>query len=63
MGCVQRLHGQGVDVSGQILMHPAPGHDSGEKHKTPPSAANVVVWLSPLKPGEMTSAMPARQSS
>jgi plastocyanin len=59
---VQRLYGQGVDVSGQIVMN-RPPHDSGEKHRaTSLSAANVVVWLSPVKAGAATSAMPARQS-
>jgi plastocyanin len=54
------LHGEGVEVSGKIvmtsLMQPA-----GKKHKGAPSVANVVVWLSPLKPGSATLAVPARQ--
>jgi plastocyanin len=61
LGSVQRLHGQGVDVSAQIMMRP-PAHDSAEKHKTSPSAVNVVVWLSPVKVGTVMPAMPARQS-
>jgi hypothetical protein len=33
----------------------------GKRHKDEPSVANVVVWLSPLKPGGLTPAIPARQ--
>jgi plastocyanin len=53
--------GQGVEVSGKILMS-APSQSAGKKRPDPPSAANVVVWLSPLKPGAIT-VMPARQTS
>jgi hypothetical protein len=57
---VQQLHGEGVEVSGKILiimlMQPA-----GKKHRDEPGAANVVVWLSPLKPGGFAPAMPVRQ--
>jgi hypothetical protein len=58
------LHGQGVEVSGKILM-PPPVQPAGKKHqepRDPSSAANVVVWLSPLKPGALPPVMPARQT-
>src|SRR5258708_36654407 len=57
---VQRMPGEGVEVSGKILigtlMQPA-----GKKHKDAPSLANVVVWLSPLKPTGITPVVPAQQ--
>src|SRR5258708_4302511 len=57
---VQRMPGEGVEVSGKILirtlMQPA-----GKKHKDAPSLANVVVWLSPLKPTGITPVLPAQQ--
>jgi plastocyanin len=56
---VQQLHGEGVEVSGKILV----SQSAGKKHQNPPSAANVVVWLSSLKPGAATLMMPARQTS
>ena len=34
---------------------------AGKKHKDAPNAANVVVWLSPLKPGGVAPVIPARQ--
>jgi hypothetical protein len=34
---------------------------AGKKHKDAPSAANVVVWLSPLRPGGVEPVAPARQ--
>jgi plastocyanin len=54
------LLGQGVEVSGKIVMR-APIQPVGKKHKDTPSAANAVVWLSPLKPGGVTT-VPARQT-
>jgi hypothetical protein len=57
---VQEMHGQGVEVSGKILVS-APIQHAGKRHKEQPSVANVVVWLSPLKPGGVTSVVPARQ--
>jgi plastocyanin len=60
----QQLHGQGVEVSGKIRMRPSV-QPVGKKHQDPhdtPSAANVVVWLSPLKPGAVPSVMPVRQT-
>jgi plastocyanin len=56
---VQQLHGEGVEVSGKILV----SQSAGKRHQNPPSAANVVVWLSSLKPGAATPMMPARQTS
>lgn len=57
---VQQLQGQGVEVSGKILMS-APLQSAGKKHKDVPSLANVVVWLSPVKPGGVPPVTPARQ--
>jgi hypothetical protein len=57
---VQPLHGEGVEVSGKILMSELP-QPAGKKHKDAPGVANVVVWLSPLKPGDVAPVMPARQ--
>jgi plastocyanin len=60
---VQQLHGQSVDVSGQVVLHRSPAHESGDKHKNSSNAANVVVWLSPIRTGGTTPpGMPARQS-
>ncbi len=56
-----QLLGQGVEVSGKIVMR-APTQPVGKKRKETPSAANVVVWLSPIKPGGITPVIPARQS-
>jgi hypothetical protein len=59
-GVSVQLHGEGVEVSGKIvvtsLMQPA-----GKKHKDAPSAANVVVWLSPLRPVSVEPVAPVRQ--
>ncbi|MCU1250201.1 MAG: hypothetical protein JWQ49_3230 [Edaphobacter sp.] len=57
---VQEIHGQGVEVSGKILVS-TPIQHAGKRHKEQPSVANVVVWLSPLKPGGVTSVVPAWQ--
>jgi plastocyanin len=57
---VQQVHGEGVEVSGKIvistLMQPA-----GKRHKDESSRANVVVWLSPLKPGPATATITGQQ--
>jgi hypothetical protein len=59
---VRQLQGQGVEVSGKIVTHLSlQSQPSGKKSKDKPSAANVVVWLSPLKPGTVLPAVPARQ--
>lgn len=58
---VQQLYGEGVEVSGKILMR-APAQSAGKKRKDLLSAANVVVWLSPLKPGVVMPVMPLRQA-
>jgi plastocyanin len=60
MGVPVQVHGEGVEVSGKILitslMQPA-----GKKHKDVSSAANVVVWLSPLRSGVVAPVASARQ--
>ena len=58
----QSLRGQGVDVSAKILMHPS-GQATDKIHQAHPSPANVVVWLSPLKPGIVKPVAAARQNS
>lgn len=56
-----QLHGQGVEVSGKIVMR-ATIQSPGKKHKDSPSAANVVLWLSPVRPvGGGVPMIPARQ--
>ena len=57
---VQQAHGQGLEVSGRIVMRP-PSQSAGTKVKNEPSSANVVVWLSPTKPGTVPLVTPARQ--
>ncbi len=59
---VQQLHGQGVEVSGKILMQSL-SQSTSKKNKGPSSIANVVVWLSPLKPVAATTMVPGRQTS
>jgi plastocyanin len=56
---VQQLHGEGVEVSGKILMGAI--QPTGKKRKDAPDVANVVVWLSPLKSGGVAPMMQARQ--
>jgi plastocyanin len=56
------LHGQGVDVSARILMH-SPTQTTGKAHTEHPSPANVVIWLSPLKPGGIKPEATPRQTS
>jgi plastocyanin len=59
----QQLRGEGVEVSAKVLMHTP---FRGKKHKETQDlrdAADIVVWLSPLKPGVAASfAPPARQT-
>jgi plastocyanin len=55
----RQLHAQGVDVSGKVVMH-GTTDAAGKKHS--PSEANVVVWLSSMKPQE-TSITPVRQAT
>ena len=57
---VQRMHGEGVEVSGKIQVS-TPMQRAGKRHKDAPSAANVVVWLSPLKATGVMPVIPARQ--
>jgi plastocyanin len=59
---VRQLRGQGVDVSGKILMR-MPPQSVAKKQPDAPSAANVVVWLSPVKPGAVAPVIPARQTT
>jgi hypothetical protein len=56
---MQQLHGEGVEVSGKILMS-ASTQLGGKKRKDAPNVANVVVWLSPLKPSGVAPMMQAR---
>jgi plastocyanin len=56
---VQQLYGEGVEVSGKILMSVI--QPAGKKRKDVPAVANVVVWLSPLKSGGVAPMMQARQ--
>ena len=57
---VQQLHGEGVEVSGKIIIS-ASIQSAGKKHKDAFAVANVVVWLSPLKAGGIAPMMQARQ--
>jgi len=57
---VDQLHGDGAEVSGKILMRALTQH-AGKRHQDAAGAANVVVWLSPLKPGGFAPVMPVRQ--
>lgn len=58
---VATVHAQGVDVSAKIVVNTvlAP---AAKKHTDRPSAANVVVWLSSLKPGSPAATWPTRQT-
>lgn len=60
MGVPMQLRGEGVEVSGKILMTTLM-QPVGKKHKDTSSPANVVVWLSPLGPGRVAPVLPARQ--
>ena len=57
---VQQMLGEGVEVSGKIIVK-TPIQPVGKKHKDEPSVANVVVWLSPLKPVGAIPMVQARQ--
>ncbi len=59
---VTPLHAQGVEVSAKIVVH-VTSHLQNKKHKDPPTASNVVVWLSPLKPASIPPQLPARQDT
>ncbi|HEY6374565.1 MAG TPA: hypothetical protein VIX90_03475 [Edaphobacter sp.] len=48
-GTSPSLQAQGVDVSAKIILRPS-GRTDETKHKAPASAANIVVWLSPVHP-------------
>jgi plastocyanin len=61
---LQQIRGQGVEVSGKILIHTLV-QPSGKRQKdlqVPPSTANVVVWLTPLRPSVVTPG-PTHQTS
>ena len=58
---VAQLRAQGVEVSATIIVNKSLA-PADKKHKDKPSAANVVVWLSPLKPVPSASILPARQT-
>jgi hypothetical protein len=55
-----QLRGEGVEVSGKIVMTSLMP-SAGKKHKDAPSEANVVVWLSPLRPAGVAPVAPVRQ--
>ncbi len=57
--CVRSFHAQGVEVSGKIRVK---GATQASSKKSSFSAANVVVWLSPLKPQEIPIT-PVRQTT
>src|ERR1700735_3530348 len=59
---VTQLHAQGVEVSAKIIVNKI-STSTDKKHKDPASPANVVLWLSPLKPGLPTPLLPARQTT
>jgi len=57
---LQEVQGEGVEVSGKILISTLI-RPAGKGHKEEPNVANVVVWLSPLKSGGVTPVIPVRQ--
>ena len=59
---MQQAGAQGVEVSGKILIRQA-SEASGKKHKASSDAENVVIWLSPTKPGSVPPFTPVRQTS
>jgi plastocyanin len=64
VGITAQLQGQGVEVSGKILMRPSVqpvGKKHQDPHDTTGTARNVVVWLSPLKPSSVPLVTPVRQ--
>jgi len=58
------LYAQGVEVSAKILTRPPeqPARMKHQKSADEIATANVVVWLSPLKPGTVAFATPVRQT-
>src|ERR1700760_4170026 len=58
---MQQAKAQGVEVSGKILIHQA-SEPAGKRHKALPDAENVVIWLSPTKPGGLPPLTPVRQT-
>jgi hypothetical protein len=57
---VTQSHAQGVEVSAKIVVNKILA-SADKKHKDSPEEANVVLWLSPLKPGSPIPP-PARQT-
>jgi plastocyanin len=55
------LRGQGVDVSAKILIR-KPSPAESKKHLGQPTPVNVVVWLTPLKPGMAKAVAATRQT-
>jgi plastocyanin len=60
--CVQQLYGEGVEVSGKIQIR-SMSQSAGKKRQNPPSATDIVVWLTPVNPVEGAMVLPARQTS
>jgi plastocyanin len=59
---VRQLQAEGVEVSGKILMR-SPAPPAAKKHQNSPNVANVVVWLTSLKPGIVPPIVQARQTT
>jgi plastocyanin len=59
------MRAQGVEVTGRILTHPVEQSADKKLHNSESklTAANVVVWLTPLRTGTGASALPVRQST
>src|ERR1700733_15139031 len=58
---VTQSHAQGVEVSAKIVVNKILT-SADKKHKDSPETANVVLWLSSLKPDPPTPPPPARQT-
>lgn len=55
-----QLCAQGVEVSAKVLLRASSPSNDRKNHNSP-SVENVVLWLSPLKPGTTVPPSPARQ--
>lgn len=55
------MRAQGADVSATIVIQ-GKSKLADKRHRDKPSAANVVMWLSPLKTSEIKSPLPAHQT-
>jgi plastocyanin len=58
---VTQSHAQGVEVTAKIVVNKILA-SADKKHKDSPETANVVLWLSSLKPDPPTPPPPARQT-